>query len=119
MEFRIVRHTHRFDDACNFWGELLGFPVAKEWPAGDGQGRGRIFGYGDVGRIELIEQDTPARTVEGVFVALEVKSAEVAHDALAAAGIAVTTPLAVQPWGHRNFGVTDPSGLDVTFFEIL
>ena len=90
MELRIVRHTTRFDAACRFYGDVLGWPVTREWPAGDGQGRGRIFGYGDTARVEF-----------------------------AAAGVPILRGLADQPWGHRNLAVHDPTGLEVVFFQPL
>jgi predicted enzyme related to lactoylglutathione lyase len=116
MELRIVRRTDHFEEACRFYGELLGWPVTREWPADDGQGRGRIFGYGDVGRVELIEQDGVG-PVDGVFLAVEHQGVDALHDRLLVAGAAVMRAPADQPWGHRNMTVQDPSGIEVTFFE--
>lgn len=114
---RVVRHTPAFDAACRFYGEVLGWPVTREW---DTPARGRIFGYGDVGRIELIEAGA-AVDVEGVFVAVEHPGVERLADLLAdwagELGLEIFQPVAVQPWGHRNVGVTDPTGLRVVFFE--
>lgn len=118
MEMRIVRRTDRFDAACHFWGQLLGCPVTHEWPAGDGQGRGRIFGVRADTGVELIETEgVPA--VEGIFLSVEVADADVLAARLADAGIAVVSPLADQPWGHRSVTVQDPSGIEVTFWHRL
>jgi len=118
MELRIVRHTTEFDAVCRFYGEVLGWPVTREWPAGDGQGRGRIFGYGDVGRIEFIEhhQQVP---VSGVFLSIQHDDVAALHAALVAAGVAVLRELADQPWGHRNLAVIDPSGMELVFFQSI
>ncbi|MEQ1702873.1 MAG: VOC family protein [Ilumatobacteraceae bacterium] len=118
MELRIVRHTDCFDATCRFYGEVLGWPVTKEWPAGDGQGRGRIFGYGDVGRVELIEHDAPA-PISGVFISVETDDVAALHDRLVAAGVAVVRGLADQPWGHRNLAVVDPTGLEVVCYQVI
>lgn len=118
MELRIVRHTTEFDAACAFYAQLLGWPVTREWPAGDGQGRGRIFGYGDVGRLEFIEQ-APHVEVGGIVVAVQVDDVEALHAKLASAGVEILRGLANQPWGHRNFSVKDPTGLEVTFFQVV
>jgi predicted enzyme related to lactoylglutathione lyase len=114
MELRVVRVTDRFDDACHFYDDVLGWPVTRQWDEG---GRGCIFGYGDVGRIELIEgQDAP---VTGLFVAVETDDVAAMHRRFVERGVAVVQPLADQPWGHRNMGVVDPAGLTLIFFEVL
>lgn len=115
MELRVVRVTDRFDDACHLYGDLLGWPVTREW---DEHGRGRIFGQG-TGRIELIEASAgdTVEPVAGVFVSVEHDDVVTLHDRLVAAGIPVTQALADQPWGHRSFGILDPSGLTVVFFQ--
>lgn len=118
MELRIVRHTDCFDAACHFYGEVLGWPVTKEWPAGDGQGRGRIFGYGDVGRVELIEHGAPA-PISGVFLSVEVDDVVALHDRLVAAGVELVRGLADQPWGHRNLAVVDPTGMEVVGYQVI
>lgn len=116
MELRILRRTDRFDDACRFWGDLLGWPVTREWPAGDGQGQGRIFGYGDVGRVELIE--TPGvPPVTGVSLSVEHPDVDGLHAACLARGVEVLSAPADQPWGHHSMAVRDPSGLEVTFYQ--
>jgi catechol 2,3-dioxygenase-like lactoylglutathione lyase family enzyme len=116
MELRIVRRTDHFDAACRFWGELLGWPVTREWPADDDQGRGRIFGYGDVGRVELIEH-AGVGPVDGVFVAVEHADVDELHARCLDAGVTVVRAPGDQPWGHRNMIALDPSGLEVTFFQ--
>lgn len=118
MELRIVRHTTEFDAACRFYGELLGWPVTREWPAGDGQGRGRIFGYGDVARVELLE-DTHQVPVSGLFISVEHHDVAALQHRLVAAGVAISRELADQPWGHRNMAVHDPTGLEVVFFQVI
>jgi catechol 2,3-dioxygenase-like lactoylglutathione lyase family enzyme len=120
MELRVVRTTDRFDETCRFYGEVLGWPVTKEWDADEGQGRGRIFGHGASARIELIELLTGSpEPVAGVFVSAEVDDVAAVADRLAAAGIALDAPLTVQPWGHRSLAVIDPIGLRVVLFEVL
>ena len=116
MEFRVVRFTNAFDAACHFYGELLGWPVTREWSAGDGQGRGRLFGYGDAARIELIEHDIDD-DVQGVFLSIEHPDVVALHDRLVEAGIAILRPVADFPWGHRAFAVVDPTGIELVHFQ--
>ncbi|MDO8391434.1 MAG: VOC family protein [Actinomycetota bacterium] len=116
MELRIVRYTDRFDDACAFYATVLGWPVTREWPAAGEHGRGRIFGYGDVGRVELIEVRETG-PVAGLFLSIEVDDVAALAGRLAAAGIALLRGLADQPWGHRNLAVLDPAGIELVFFQ--
>jgi len=118
MELRVVRFTDRFDAASRFWGELLAWPLTRSWPAGDGQGRGGIYGYGDTGRVELIEVHA-AVPVTGFKLGIEVDDVAALHDRVVAAGHVPSQGLADQPWGHRNFSVIDPSGIDVTLFQVM
>jgi catechol 2,3-dioxygenase-like lactoylglutathione lyase family enzyme len=118
MELRVVRHTDRFDAACAFWGDLLGWPTTRSWPADEGQGRGRIFGYGDTARVELIEVPV-AVPVTGVYLGAQVDDVAGIVAGLMAAGHTLVRPLADQPWGHRNATVRDPSGIELTVFQVM
>ena len=116
-EFRVVRNTDRFADACHFYGEVLSWPLTKQW---DEPSKGRIFGYGDAARVELLDHAAGSlEPTSGVFVSIEVDDVEALHASMAANDVTVTQPLADQPWGHRSFGVTDPTGLPLVFFEVI
>ena len=116
MEFRVVRFTTAFDAASHFYGELLGWPTTRQWPASDSGGRGCLFGYGDVARIEFIERDT-ADPVQGVFLSVEHPDVVALHDRLVKAGIAILRPVEDFPWGHRAFAVVDPTGIELVHFQ--
>lgn len=119
MELRVVRVTDRFDEGCRLYGEVLGWPVTKAW---DEPQRGRIFGYGDVGRIELMEAaagSAPVAPVAGTFVGFEHADVDGLHDRLVAAGITILRPPADQPWGHRNVAFADPAGFELVAFQVL
>ena len=119
MELRVVRVTDQFDGACRLYGEVLGWSVTKAW---DEPQRGRIYGYGDVGRIELMEAAPGGAAmppVSGAFVAFEVPDADALHVRLVDAGIEVLRPPTDQPWGHRNLAFLDPSGIELVAFQLL
>jgi catechol 2,3-dioxygenase-like lactoylglutathione lyase family enzyme len=121
MELRIVRFTTKFDAACHFYGELLGWPITHQWPAdpdsGNGSGgRGCLFGYGDAARIEFIERGDE-EPVNGIFVSVETTDVVGVHDRLAAAGVPILRSLADMTWGHRSFAVHDPTGIELVHFQ--
>jgi predicted enzyme related to lactoylglutathione lyase len=117
MELRIVRPitSEVLDAACRFYGEVLGWPLTHHWDAPD---RGRIYGYGDVARIELIESNT-TEPVTGLYLSVQVDDVDEHVRLLEAAGIAVIDPPTDRPWGHRNAAALDPTGLRVVFFAPL
>ncbi|MEO7398806.1 MAG: VOC family protein [Ilumatobacteraceae bacterium] len=116
-EMRVVLRTDQFEQGCRFYGEVLGWPVIKQW---DGPSRGRIFGRGESARVELLEvAAVDVVPATGVMLAVEVDDLAGTHGALVAAGVTITQPLADQPWGHRNFAVEDPTGLPIVLFEVL
>ena len=123
MELRIVRFTTAFDAACHFYGELLGWPVTHEWPATDGGGRGRIYGYGDTARVEFIERadetDDLKDRVNGIFISVEHDDVVAVHDLLKAAGVKILRSLADMTWGHRSFAVHDPTGIELVHFQAI
>ena len=114
MELRIVRPVtdEVLDAACRFYGAVLGWPLTHHWDAPD---RGRIYGYGDVARIELIQAPT-TEPVTGVFLSVQVADVDAIVRRLEAADFAVVEPPTDRPWGHRNAAVLDPTGLRVVFF---
>ena len=118
MEIRLVRLTDRFDDACAFYDDLLGWPVTHEWPADEHQGRGRLFGFGNA-RVELIEivDGSAAQPLTGGFLSVEVTGIEALRDRFVASGHPLDSDIVVQPWGHRSFTLHDPAGAELVFFE--
>jgi len=57
--------------------------------------------------------------VNGVSVSIQVADAEHVYATMELHSITITQPLQDQPWGHRSFGVTEPSGLPLVFFQVM
>jgi uncharacterized glyoxalase superfamily protein PhnB len=116
-QFRFVMGSDRYDDSVAFYGGRLGLAVFDEWTEPT---RGAIWRLAD-GLVEVAEPPAgePAPVVGGVFLAVEVDDAQARHDELVARGVEITSPLAVQPWGHRSFEITDPNGLHLVLFEVI
>jgi catechol 2,3-dioxygenase-like lactoylglutathione lyase family enzyme len=120
MELRVVRRTDHFDEACRFYGEVLGWPTTKEWPTEGDNPRGRIFGFGSSARVELLEVPLGAADpVHGVELSVQVDDASAVAQCIEAAGLVLTVAVRDTPWGHRACSIVDPSGVRVTLFEVL
>lgn len=55
----------------------------------------------------------------GVFVTIEVESADALHARVRQLGIPVVYPLTDEDWGQRHFMVADPSGLPVDVVQTI
>ena len=115
---RVLVGAKDYSASTAFYRDLLRFPVQEEWDGSDG--RGTLFATGG-GVIEVMEDSPhhPAAAPCGVRVSIEVGEVDGLHARLAEEGIVPTDPLADRPWGHRSFTIQDPSGLPLTFFEVL
>ena len=107
----MVVSSARFDESVRFYGEQLGWPVTKEFPGG------RIFGFGEQARVEVL--DDPSAPPSTAMCAMAVADADALADRLAAAGVTIVQPPTDQPWGHRNLAIVDPNGMRLVFFHEL
>ena len=115
---RVLVGAKDYPKCTAFYRELMRFPVQEEWDGSDG--RGTLFATGG-GVIEVMEDSPhhPAAPPRGVRVSIEVGDADGLHARLSEAGVVPTDPLADRPWGHRSFTIEDPSGLPLTFLEVV
>jgi catechol 2,3-dioxygenase-like lactoylglutathione lyase family enzyme len=110
--------TTRFDEVARFYGELLGFPVVKEWDRSNA--RGRRFDAGGM-RLEIIDNErerNPVRLGEPadkVHIVIEVGDIEEARERIQVEA----PPVQDTSWGSRLFRVHDPDGMPVTFIQWL
>lgn len=54
---------------------------------------------------------------DGAFLTLQVADAAAVIDAMRSAGLPISYPLKIEPWGQRRFAVIDPSGMHVDVVE--
>lgn len=119
----IVRHTRNYEAMLQFYRDTLEMKPAESWE--EPGNRGTLLSPGEkVGNtfIEVIELGNEAVSgVKPVNVVLSVEVEDVNHwhDHLAAKGVKIARGLKVTSWGHRSFGVDDPDGLRIWFYEDL
>ncbi|RBQ13795.1 glyoxalase [Spongiactinospora rosea] len=66
---------------------------------------------------EVLPQEHRDRRAGGVILAFTVGDVPAEHERLTAAGVAITMPLRVDPWGERLFQVTDPNGVVIQLVD--
>jgi catechol 2,3-dioxygenase-like lactoylglutathione lyase family enzyme len=108
--------TNRFDEVTRFYGELLGFPMVKQWDRSNA--RGRRFDTGGM-RLEIIDNEREQHECElaapsnKFHIVVEVDDIDDARQRINVDA----PPTRDTSWGARLFQVHDPDGILVTFLQ--
>jgi predicted enzyme related to lactoylglutathione lyase len=108
--------TNRFNEVSHFYGELLDFPVVKEWNRSNACGR--RFDTGGM-RLEIIDNQREQRPcelgepAEKIHIVIEVEDIDEAKSKIKLEA----PPIRETSWGSRIFQITDPDGIPVTFLQ--
>ena len=122
LEFRAMLVVADYAASLRFYETLLGLRRVMAWD--DGHGPGALLSLGPGRTLELRGArpgggDAPGAAVGDRFMlGIAVADAQAAHDALAAAGVAIIRKLKDNPWGDRSFAVRDPEGVRVWVYQI-
>ena len=117
----IVRHTRNYEAMFRFYGDSLAMKVVEAWD--EPGNRGTLFSPGEkVGSavievIELGEEAVPGVKPVNVVLSIEVDDVDGWHEQLLGAGVTVARELEDAPWGHRSFGIDDPDGFRLWFYQ--
>ncbi len=114
-EFRFYYFTRLYDETVAFYRDVLQFAVYHGWDHGP-ESRGTIFRapYG-AGLIE-IEAGPDLPSIAGGFY-MEVPDLDAWYARAREARAPIVRELGTTSYGHRNFKLGDPSGVEVGFFE--
>jgi catechol 2,3-dioxygenase-like lactoylglutathione lyase family enzyme len=108
--------TNRFDEVTHFYGELLGFPIVKQWDRSNA--RGRQFDTGGM-RLEILDNEREkhllelGETADKVHIVVEVENIDDVRERIKVDA----PPTKDTSWGARLFRVHDPDGVPVTFLQ--
>jgi ribonuclease HI len=114
-EFRFVYRSSRFDATVEFWERDVGLERVGGWDRGEDD-RGAIFALG-AGRIEVIlgEEDLPPSS--GAWLLAEVDDVDGWYERLRERDVLILQEPLDKPWGQRDFGIVDPSGVVLYLFS--
>lgn len=123
LQVSIVRHTRNYEAMVRFYSRDLGMRVTQEWDRPGNRGTLLAFG-GNAGStvVEVLElggEATPGAKPHNLVLSIEVQDVQALHDKLVERGAAMARGLEDTPWGHRSFGVDDPDGLRIWYYQDL
>jgi uncharacterized glyoxalase superfamily protein PhnB len=123
LQVSIVRHTKNYEAMVGFYRNKLGMDVTLSWDEPDN--RGTLLAVGGkasntvVEVIELGDEAVPGVQPVNVALSIEVDDVDAWHNELVKRGIIITRKLEDAPWGHRSFGITDPDGFRIWYYQDL
>lgn len=121
LTMSVVRHTQNYESMIHFYRDLLEMSVVESWDEPGNQGM--LLSPGekvDTAVIEVLalgDEAQPDVKPENIVLSLEVAQVDQWHDQLRHRGVTIARGLEDAPWGHRSFGVDDPDGLRIWFFQ--
>jgi uncharacterized glyoxalase superfamily protein PhnB len=121
LQVSIVRHTKNYETMVAFYRDGLRMSIKQSWDHPDNRGTLLYFG-GQASNtvIEVIQLGDEA--VRGaipinVVLSIEVSAVDAWHDQLVHRGVTIARGLEDAPWGHRGFGIDDPDGFRIWYYQ--
>ena len=96
-----------------FYRDVLGLAVYREF--GPAEHRGVVFFLGN-GLLEVSGRSE--RTSQSLALWLQVRDVDAEHRRLAAAGVTITQPPRLEPWGLVEMWLQDPDGVRIALVEV-
>jgi uncharacterized glyoxalase superfamily protein PhnB len=119
----IGRHTKNYGPMVEFYRDQLGMSVRQSW---DHPGnRGTLLSLGGqtsgvvIEVIELGDEAIPGAKPVNIALSIEVNTVDELHDQLVERGVTIARGLEDAPWGHRSFGIDDPDGFRIWYYQDL
>ena len=106
-----------------FYRDQLGMSISQDWD--DPGNRGTLLSFGGkasntvIEVLELGEEAVPGVKPVNVVLSIEVSAVDEWHDKLIASGVTIARGLENAPWGHRSFGIDDPDGMRIWYYQDL
>lgn len=108
---RVLLRSAAPEALTDFYRDVLGLPVAREYPGG-------IVFYAGAGLIEIPAHLAAEAPAAGDMLWLQVRDVAAARDELAAAGVPIAAEPETKPWGLIEMTVHDPDGRSLIMVQI-
>lgn len=116
LEFRYYYFTELYEETVAFYRDLVGLQVVSSWDRAPDE-RGTVFrSPNGTGLIEVEAGESPG---PGGGIYIEVDDVDGWHAELVSRGVPIASPLTDTSYGHRQFRIVDPAGLEIGFFSRL
>ena len=121
LQVSIVRHTKNYEALLQFYRDRLKMNITESWD--DPGNRGTLLAFGGkvastvIEVIELGNEAVPGVKPVNVVLSIEVDNVDAWHDELINRGIPIARGLVDNPWGHRSFGIDDPDGFRIWYYQ--
>lgn len=121
LQTSIVRHTNNYEAMLKFYRDSLGMSITEEW--NEPGNRGTLLAFGGkiantvIEVIELGDEAIPGVKPVNVVLSIEVDAVDQWHDQLKKRSIPIARKLENAPWGHRSFGIDDPDGFRIWYYQ--
>lgn len=121
LSVSIVRHTKNYEAMVEFYRDNLGMSIQQSWD--HPSNRGTLLAFGGktsntvVEVIDLNDEAVIGVKPINVVLTIEVSAAEEWHDELVSRGVTIARGLEDASWGHRSFGIDDPDGLRIWYYQ--
>lgn len=121
FQVSIVRHTKNYEAMVQFYRDGLGMGITQSWE--EPGNRGTLLSFGGkttnsvIEVLELGDEAVPGVKPINVVLSIEVSAVDEWHDRLMDRGVAIARGLEDAPWGHRSFGIDDPDGFRIWYYQ--
>ena len=119
----IVRHTKNFEAMIAFYRDKLSMSITEEWD--EPENRGALLSFGGkadntvIEVIQLGDEAVPGMKPVNVVLSIEVEDVDTLQNELIEEGIVIARGLEDAPWNYRSFGIDDPDGFRIWFYQDL
>ena len=109
----LIRPSDR-DRSQRFYRDVLGLAIFREFGPPDEPGLVFFLGQG----LLEVSGTAPAEPAGPVQIWLQVRDVRAEHERLVAAGVTVTRPPELKPWGLVEMWIEDPDGVRIVIVEV-
>jgi uncharacterized glyoxalase superfamily protein PhnB len=119
----VIRHTKNYEAMLGFYRDSLGMSIKESWEEPDN--RGTLLSLGGRASNVLIEvvqvgnEAIPGAKPVNLALSIDVAEVDAWHDHLRECGVTIARGLEDAPWGQRSFGIDDPDGLRIWYYQDL